>query len=104
MPAELAKFACVGPLPPYALPTSEVAMQSYRSLNGRDLPPYSTFGRDPLEESEDAKKCRDDAFFRSNPGFDAIFHEAVNGNGTAFENAVFFYINISNALCIQYNL
>ena len=81
----------------HLVPSSNDALLLYRQ-DGGSITEVSTFGRDPIMDSDEKKAIRLHVFNERFPSFDLIFFETVNLRPTIFRDALLFYIDITYRL------
>lgn len=82
------------------VPSTTQAVESFHSCGGK-LTLLPRFGEDPLDGQVMLFQERERIFHSKYPSFQPIFHQAANGDGTLFKEAVLFFISLTNRLRAQ---
>ena len=73
------------------IPTVQAAVQMFRGT----LTPEQTFGRDPYVIKTDARQRE---FKKYYPNFEVLFNEIANTNYVPFQDAILYYLRLTNYL------
>lgn len=76
------------------IPTVQAAVQMF---SGR-LTPEQTFGRDPLAPYVTKTDARQREFKKYYPSFEVLFNEIANTNFAPFQDALLYYLRLTNYL------
>ena len=76
------------------IPTVQAAVQMFSGT----LTPEQTFGRDPLAPHVTKTDAREREFKKYFPSFVALFNEIANTNCTPLQDAILYYLRLTNYL------
>ena len=76
------------------IPTVQAAVQMFSGT----LTPEQIFGRDPLAPHVTKADARQREFKKYYPSFEVLFNEIANTNYAPFQDAVLYYLRLTNYL------